>query len=267
MKFEFSPSKKIREFDISSFIGKTVEIKLKHMNNSKTDQFCGIETKLTEDVEFYDFIMISGWMGKIFGKEGDIIERKIIDVYLIEHMNGGRSDYRKGSSYTDFFDDQRKREVHKFWKGGIIGRMIGRGGGDADQADIVFVFKDFKIEESCWSYTAPEEWYSELHQDKSRFSFPKGFYKNADEAIHFFSDKPNDDMFGERYFPVVVFPIESEAKIRSIIGNAKSHSKAIVTKKHIIFGTRCKPDEYGYVISQTYENGGQVPRAQVWDWD
>ncbi len=266
MHFQLKPSKTIREFDASILIGKMVVLELQHLDKHETNQFASIKTKFDTDPELYGLTYISGWLGKVFGEKGEIIKRKITDAYLVEHQNGGRTPYKSAKTYKEFFNDEWKKEVQKFWSGGVFGRIMKRGG-DADQADIIIKFKDCEIDNMCWEFTAPEEWYSEMFQDDPRFAFPKGFYKDADEAIHFFGDKSVDDMFGERYFPVVVFPIDTKVDVGSVVYGAKSHSKTIVTDKHIIIGTRCKPHEYADVMAETYEKGGQIARSQVWDWD
>lgn len=91
-------------------------------------------------------------------------------------------------------------------------------------------------------------------------------FTTAEEAVKFFSDKPQDDLFGTRYFPVVVFPENIQADVRRIVDYAKGCSKPIVTCGNIIFGTRCKPSEFVEVINMTYQAGGKVARALEFDW-
>lgn len=261
MLFKFNPSEEIRNIDLKrDMIGKTVTINLLHSNKDKTDQFAAVEPFSSP------ILFISGWTGKFFDEKESKIIRKIIDAYFIEHINGGRTNSITATSYKDFFNDERKKYVQRFWQG-LLGKLMSRRGGDADQADLIIVFEDCKIDSFCYDVKAPEEWYSEMFRDNPRFSFPKGFYSDAEEAIHFFSDRPVDDMFGERYFPVIVFPIETLYKIEDLVCYAKAYSKPIVTDKYIIFGTRCISGEYQTLIQKTYENNGKIAKSQNWDWD
>jgi hypothetical protein len=261
MKFTFEPSKKIRSFDSKLFEEKQVTLKLEEVKDGC--QMVSIESPLFREFELRPW----GWVERVLGEKGTTIKRKISSVSLLESMNGGRSSEREYPSYKAYFNEETKKTVQQFWRGGLMGRLFSGSGGDPDEADIIVKFKDFQLEDHCvYGFKAPEEWYSEMHRDEPQFKFERGFYKDADEAIHFFSDKAQDDIFGTRYFPVLVFPKNTTVDVRGIVHYAKNYSKPIVTDKHIIFGTRCKPDEMPEVIKDTYDNGGQIARGQQWDW-
>lgn len=257
----FEPSSKTREIREDLFVGKIATIKLGHLNKDKTDQHVSAEHSIFREYDLY----ISGWTGKVLGKEGATLHRKITGFKLVEHKNGGRS-WGQYSSYADFFSEDRKKEVQGFWAGGLLGKMM-KPGGDPDQADVIVSFGDFKIDSFCWNLDAPEEWYSDLHCDTSKFRFVDGFYGSAEEAIKVFEQKSHDDLFGTRYFPAIVFPAEMADKAKSIARCAKSWSKPIVVNDQVIIGTRCKPYEFPDIIEQTYEEGGKVPLGVEWDWD
>lgn len=256
MTFQFNPSKEIRDFDCKDLIEKTVSIKLGYLSTDKKKQYAFVDLKAPLG-SVHDWILTQG------GKE-TIIRRVIKDAYLMEHRNGGRGDFRHYTSYQDYFNNVKKEEVLKFWSGGLFAK-IGSGSGDVDECDLVLEFEGFKIEDHIYDLVAPEEWYSEMHRDS--FKFERGFYENAEEAIRFFSDRPHDDLFGERYFPVIVFSKNTKIDVRSIAYGAKAWSKPIVTAKHIVFGLRCKSSEYVGVINETYKNRGWVARSKEWDWD
>jgi hypothetical protein len=258
------PSKAIRDFKGSDYEGRVLTIKCQHMNKEKTNQYVSTSYPGTKNDWDHPLHHLSGWAGKVIGKEDSTVKRKLLKVELIEHCNGGRSDHNRYPSYKAFFNKERKEDVHRLWLADIAMRINGMVKNDCDRADIIATFKDFELDSMSFDFEAPEEWYSELYA--SNFDFRRGFYKDADEAIHFFQDKANDDLFGERYFPVIVFPRRKIETARDIAGWAKSCSKAIVTKKHAIFGTRCKPHEYQEIITKTYENGGQVARSMEWNW-
>jgi hypothetical protein len=258
MTFKFLPIKKIRQFKCSDLIGKIVTISCQHLSDDKKRQYVHASSK---DLNEFDIYGVSNWI-PVLGEKDTEVKRKVMGAYLMEAMNGGRSDNREYSSYQNYFNKDKKQEVQDYWKGGLLGRMR-RQGGDPDRVSIILKFNAFSLEDNTWSMIAPEEWYSELHPIK----FPHGFYGSSEEAIKFFGDKAHEDLFGERYFPVIVFPKKTEADIRGIVHGAKGCSKPIVTKDYVVFGTRCKPDEYSYIIEQTYTAGGKVAKSKEWDWD
>lgn len=256
MTYQFNPSKEIRNFDCKSLIGKIVSIQLRHLSEDKKKQYVYVNIKSPKDC-------VSGWV-QTLGKKDTVTKRKIKCAYLMERQNGGRGDTSHYTSYKDYFNKDKKKEVIAYWRGGLFAR-IGSGSGDIDSCDLVLEFEDFKIEGHLYDMVAPEEWYSEMHRDS--FKFERGFYKDAEEAVHFFSDRPNNDLFGERYFPVIVFPKNTKVDVMSIAYWAKSHSKPIVTDKHIVIGLRCKVGEYAGIFKETYDNGGWVARSMEWNWD
>jgi hypothetical protein len=271
-KFEFEPSKTIREFKCSSLVGKPVNILCEHFDNETfgtdskdkkpaTNQFVRIERCPKADVHLF----ASGWAGKVLGKKNEKIKRVIRKVTLIESMNGGRGDWEEYSSYADFFNNQRKKRVIASWSGGIFGRF-GGSGGDPDRADIRFYFDDFMIEDFRFDFTAPEEWYSELYLKQADIDRER-CYANAKEAVEAFSAKCRDDMFGERYFPVLAFPASTPRDVvMSVANGAKSSTKPIVGKDWIVMGARCKPHQFAEVIEATYVSGGAIPKDREWDW-
>ena len=257
----FSPSEEIRNIKESDFVGKIVTINLRYLNEPKTKQYITVEDWPSEEI---DFLHISGWC-EILGKEGGQLKREIKGFKLIEHMNGGRADNKRYSSYREFFNDERKKRVMSFWKGGPFAQL--GTSGEPDKADIILEFDDFEIDSFAFEICAPEEWYSELHQKNSKFKFVDGFYKNADKAIEAFSQKSVDDIFGTRYFPVLVFPKDKLSVVKRIVQQAKNHSKSIVTNEYSIIGTRCKSYQYQNIISETYKEGGKVSIGLMWDWE
>ena len=81
------------------------------------------------------------------------------------------------------------------------------------------------------------------------------------------SQKNHDDIFGERYFPVLVFPVSTPRdKVNGIIWRPKVTSDPILVGDFVVYGTRCKPHEYQEVIEGTYEAGGKVPIGVEWSW-
>lgn len=261
----FEPCADVRQFDSRKFVGKMATIRLLHTNvNEKrttpTNQYVVVEFR-----GMPPYLNLSGWAGRYLGEPKTAVKRRITDMFLIGHRNGGR-DHRTSPTYAGFFDDQRKERVKRMWAGGLMCKILSGGEGDIDQADVIVSFSDFEIDSMSYEFCAPEEWYSELYEADPRFRFSDGFYPDADQAIKVFSDKAHDDLFGERYFPVIVFPVERYEEARNIAHWATGYSKPIIVKNQIIFGTRCKPDQYQSMIEETYKLGGKVPVGVQWDW-
>lgn len=269
MSFEFKPSAEIRAFDARTLEGLEVEICCEHTDKdnkkemvSPSDQYVRVDR-----IEKYKFLYLSDWAGRVLGEKNTKIKRIIRKAELIQAANGGRSDHRGYSSYWDYFNADRRARILAKRGMDLMSRVMFAGGGDDERADIRLVFDDFELTGSCWEFEAPEEWFSEALKDHPKFRFVDGFYPNADAAIKAFQQKQHEDMFGERYFPAIVFPHNvSQEKLREILWRPKTVSDPIVTDKWIVYGTRCKPHEYAEVIEATYAAGGQVPIGVEWDW-
>jgi len=269
---KFKPSDEYRNFDGRDFIGKMATLVLYEPSKSGRQQvdlksISGMP-KSKRDRFNHPLSGVYEWVERPLGKGGTTIRRKVLGICLIEAMNGGRSSHRTAPSYKEYFNEKQKKIVLDYWRAGHM-RFFTRSGGDADQADLIITFKDFKLESRCWGMKAPQEWKSELYAKELEPRLERGFYKDANEAIHFFGDKPNDDLFGERYFPVLAIELghENEYKLLDVAWRAKSQSDPIVTNKYLLIGTRCKPHEYAEVITGAYEVGGKVVRGMQWDWE
>jgi hypothetical protein len=261
MDHEFSPSAEIRAFDGRKLQGLEVTITCQHTNDKNSDQYVSLEK-----IPGYDFLHASGWAGQVLGEKDEKLKRKIVSCYLMQATNGGRSDRRHYNTYWAYFNDERKDR----WSGkeamGVMGAVLGLSGDD-HRADVVLEFEDFTLESSAWDFERPQEWYSEIHKDKPVFRFVDGFYENAEKAVNAFRQKNHDDIFGERYFPVLVFPVSTPRdKVNGIIWRPKVTSDPILVGDFVVYGTRCKPHEYQEVIEGTYEAGGKVPIGVEWSW-
>lgn len=154
-----------------------------------------------------------------------------------------------------------------------MARMAGPGG-DPDRADLGVRVRvkepalEFDIEGPAYEIIAPEEWYSDLYKDNVAFRCVDGFYPDAATAIEAFSKKGSDDIFGERYFPVISIDVNApnSGELRRVADGAKSQSSAVVANGRLFFGLRCKPYEYGTCIEECYKMGGAVPVGATWDW-
>ena len=270
-KFEFEPTKYIREFDGRRFTGKEVTLVLGHTNADK-GMARPVPTPSRQYVHTKDFTpeyigSFSGWIDQVLGKQGDEVIRTIKSLKLTQSSNGGRADTRTFDTYWEYFSDERKKRVLGQSGMGLAGKIMS-GPGEDDRADLVMECDDVTLDCGAWDFRAPQEWHSEQLKDNSSFKFVDGFYPDADKAVDIFGKKSSDDMFGTRFFPVLVFPRDVDyEKVQDVIWRPKSTSDPVVTDEHLIYGTRCKGGEYQGVIEATYEIGGKVPIGLEWNWD
>ena len=261
MEFEFRPTKEQRTFSAQVLVGKRIDVTF-----DKQDE------KGNQQVRAHSALIPASLWDWVKGQNYPEGTKKlrIKAAYLMEHMNGGRQDQEKYPSYQAYFNAQKRLEVQAYQTGGMYSKLF-RGGGNPDEVDLSVEFDKFTLSSSMWDLKAPEEWYSLAYATDLKFRFEAGFYATAEEAQKSFSEKATTDIFGTRYFPVICFPLKTITDggehARSIADYAKAASRPIVTKQHVIFGTRCKPDEVNEVINQTYQTKGMVARAMTWDWD
>lgn len=237
-------------------------MQLGHANADQTDQIASINElhieRLCGSAEH-----IFGWLGGYLGKQSSVVKLKVSRAYITGHENGGRQS-KHALTYNDFYDATQKELVHTLWTCDIKARIDMY---DFDRADIIVEFDNgMKLDSLAWGLKAPEEWYSELYENLPEFKFKDGFFDTADEAIESFKNSSVDDMFGTRYFPVCVFPLKVPVEKHNVVGWAKAHSSAILLSDRVVYGTRCKPDEYEEVIRRTYEAGGAIAKNRIWDW-
>lgn len=266
------PSDEIRNFKCSDFIGKVVEIECKHK----------IENSQFVSTDIDGIGVLSGWTHEflisnkglinddspevIIGREGEKIKAEIKSIGLVESMNGGRKDKRVYYSYWEYFNEEKKEEIFD-WKTSSFEDQINQEYGDIDRLDIIIQFENFAFQDLMDDFHYPYEWYSEIHGDKVKIS-KKNFFKTDEEATEYFSNLERKTLFGERYFPVIVFPVNTDDElILDVIWRPKVCSDPIIKGKYIIYGTRCKSYEYEEVIKETYKIGGFVVKNKEWDWD
>jgi hypothetical protein len=278
MNTEDSNDDVIRVPDCKSLIGKTLDFNVRHEPNGYH-----IECKNTISVEDCYPSRPSVWAGKTAfnNKENLVIinDRKftftgtVTQCFLMERGNGGRSNSKRYESVAQYFKDPLvKQRVMNITYGGTLARLADRGG-DPDQADLiikVMVNEDTVIDVECdmWDAKPPVSWYTEKFGGLPQFEFKKGFFETSVDAVEFYTILgQTDDLFGQRYFPVLVFPksVEDE-KIEDIIYYAKGCSNRLDIDDNWVIGLRCKTDEYRQCIERCYEVGGKVPIDCQYDW-
>ena len=203
--------------------------------------------------------------------KSEVFEVEILAACFMEAANGGRSNLNQYDTVPEYFGDPKvKATIQKRITADLMDR-IGVGG-DPERLSMLLKFKVadqlFEVDSSLWAYAPPWEWYSDTFKDWKGFMFPDGFYVDAEAAIASYALKKTDDLFGERYFPVVVFSKDKldYEQFMDVCTSCKSTSQVIQKDGNWIKGTRCKPSEYVDVITECYEKGGQVPIGIEWSW-
>lgn len=255
----------------SELKGETLEIRFCHGNEKRSYVSMMNTVLIHEGVEIG---FLSGWIDVPFEEidENSVCSVRIETAHFLESSNGGRGNTDAYSSVSEYFADPKVKEkvINKSY-GDVFSKIMGPSG-DADRVSlrltIQYKSQFYEIEDNLWDYAPPKDWYSEKYVDLPQFRFADGFYSSASEAVTRFRMKSSDDMFGERYFPVLVFHEDktSREKIDEVCSGAKSCSGYIFKEGMVIVGTRCKPHEYEDVIHDCYANGGQVPVGIEWDW-
>lgn len=240
-----------RDLDLTIYEGKTVSLTLQHSNNNH--QYARFDL---------DDIVYAGWLGKVYGEKGDTTEKTIREMFLVQHSNGGRHYAWKAKTYEDYFNNEVKEKVMAKRATGIFGSLCL---GDVESADIIVYFTDGTSLDTMQFIDCPEEWYTEQYEERGEEMLDRGFHGTPTEADA--AQRPTDDMFGERFFPVVAFPISTaQREIDDVIWIPKAISLPIRTGTHVIYGSRCKPSECSDFIHRSYDIGGKVIRGTSWDW-
>lgn len=271
--FEFKPSKEVRSVDLNYMIGKEVMFRLQHKNDGGTKQYISLlhehDLVVSEEGGRVGF---AGWAPIVLGEPNTDREAEITDAYFMVHQNGGRTMRPdRPRTYDQFYDNWQKQMYNMKNSNGLIGVITGPHG-DFHYADIALELKfggaGFVMTSMCFDIPCPEEWYSEVNQEAIPQYHESIVFENGNEAVEHFSKQATDDMFGERYFPVMVFPVSADfEKIRNdVTWLPKACSSPILKGDHVYFGTRCKRDEYDELIHLCYAHGGQILKTKQWDW-
>jgi len=218
----FLPKIEDRNFKCSNLINQTIDIKYQNLSNDKQKQLI-----VSHSIKNLSFLGYS----KILKKKETKV--KITNCFLIEKSNGGRNDVNHYTSYNDYFNNSKKIQILQYWKNLPESQLSVKG--EPDAFEIVIQCCDLELTDHLNDMSAPEEWYSELWSKNERFQFKNGFFDTEKDVLDNF--KPEDDLFGKRFFPVIVFEKNIHDNVRNIIETfSKTCSKPIVTDKYVAFG-------------------------------
>lgn len=264
-------------------IGDKVEIQICHYAHNRETQKSDDQSKIWVNVvhseinEFEDWKLRlgGGYMNNpypkdYFGDSGNFrktsIEGVLKDFCFKEHMNGGRGNVKSYSSITEYFADPLVKELFfKKIKGGLFGMQAG----DPDKVDFECSIRlvEFPItavfKESIWEDFIPREWYNEVYADAIKELSTINSWDTYEEAFE--NQQRQDDLFGERYFPVIKAPLNLKEVMLECAGNFKSHSKPIDDGTYVYIGLRSKSYELSE-MSEVYNQGGTILKHKEWDW-
>ena len=138
------------------------------------------------------------------------------------------------------------------------------------------IMGEVDIEDHMWEIPGHEKWEQDImleDQPKKFTAVELDRIPTKEQAFKYF--KSSEDIFGERFFPVIVCPIpdpkteEWEKMIRDIRDIPKSSSTAVEgtfeDKPALFIGTRCKSYEFPDLIETAYD-GGAFAITREWDW-
>lgn len=191
----------------------------------------------------------------------------IEDIKFLEKSNGGRSNEKEYSSVQDYFNDPKvKRNIEQKCKAGVLSFISG----DPDKVSIKTKIKLnivpeqlIVVELGVYDDFVPPEWYNEFHADILDRLLTKEHYASSSEAINGLTY--HEDLFGDRYFPVIKASIDKIEQMKILASEFKNWSKPLFNDQFVFIGLRAKPDEI-YTIEDIYNAGGYILKNVDWDW-
>lgn len=216
-------------------------------------------------------VLASGWVPNLWDiKElshdnRTHVNATLVNIYYMQGSNGGRSNQKRYDSIADYVADPITKQLYLT---ALKSGMFDRPCGDADKVDKIFNFTafgtKFTIQEHMYDEILPPEWYSEEFQETAVLLAKADVYPTADEAIS--NQEKRDDLFGDRFFPVVVYPKDKLEIAKELVQEFKNWSNPLFFEDKVFFGIRAKSCEI-WNLKNVYESGGHVLINQEWDWD
>lgn len=164
-------------------------------------------------------------------------------------------------SYEDYVNHPYTKELYFRKLNNPWGTFV-----NVDSPKIVLTLRidDDKIEFISYQYDVlPEIWYTENYWNVAKTLDNYEIYLTVDEAIN--SLQMRDDLFGDRYFPVIKTHLKNKEVIQELAQYFKNCSSPLFCGNSVYFGLRSKPSELHY-LKRLYENDGFVLKNKEWDW-
>jgi hypothetical protein len=198
-----------------------------------------------------------------------VLDGFLTEFYFMEHANGGHGNKVPYSSISSYIDDPFVK--HRFEKR-QFNRFDFSDCGEPERVDLIIKFRIqgptsipiiFELSESIWEEVIPLHWYSEAHAQTIQNLSKLECYDTSDEAIE--SIVTENDLFGQRLFPVLKAPKELMDTMKKHCGNFKSYSKVLMDDEFIYIGIRSKEYEID-TIHDIYKDNGKIIKDVQWDW-
>lgn len=209
-----------------------------------------------------------------FGTDSKNFQRQafsgvMLKTVVMEHSNGGRSNENVYNSVTEYLADPVVKELCRAHINGGLAYALSSNGGDPDKVDYVVTCKfddfpeEFTVENRSYDSIIPQAWLNEFCSDTIVGLSKCGVWPDAESAIK--NTERNDDLFGERLFPVLKAPKELASLMRDICYGFKSYSDPLEDDEFVYIGIRSKIYEI-CTINEIYAAGGWILQYQQWDW-
>ena len=201
-------------------------------------------------------------------------------AFLMESKNGGRTNTTEYDTIEDYINDPFVRRMYeKKRTSGMFGMLdYGANPGEVDdvydlQWDIPLDIEGFEpgsykrvtfqLESSRYESIAPADWENDLFMAKIGKLRQAKAYSDSTSAID--AQVRTQDLFGDRFFPVLRAPLALKEQMLEACYYFKSHSKPLFDDTYVYIGIRSKVHEIG-TIQTIYEEGGEILINREWDW-
>lgn len=248
-----------------------------HKNKSHNKSEIWVVSKIKNELEEGMTICAGhGYVLNVFGEDyfgnaenfrKETFDATIKSVSYFEHCNGGRQNTKAYQSVEEYLSDPVVKENLRRKS---IATVFDMSPGDPERIDveIVFTFDKFPnvelmVTETSYEDIVPEEWYSEFYAKEINELETFDVFENAQEAI--INTKIEEDIFGQRAFPVMRVPHNASKELIDCHYAFKNYSKPLKGKEFIYFGLRSKMSELD-TINEIYELGGHILKNKQWDW-
>jgi hypothetical protein len=188
----------------------------------------------------------------------------VVSVVYKQHSNGGRTNNKDYPSIDAYVNDPITK---KLYQQKLKSSFFDLSPGDPDSVDAIYTIEYngqlFNLSGTHYDIIPPD-WYSEEHQDTGKRLSKSVAYDTAEEALNSLGE-PTNDLFGQRYFPVVKCDRANLSSVVNECENFKSCSKPIFFGNYAFIGIRSKTHEVNY-IRDVYKAGGVVLKNEEWNW-
>lgn len=248
------PTEKIRNFDGREYQGLEIALELGDIDHAGNQY---VQTKKTGDFPFE----FGGRIAKAIGAYGKTVNRVIQRIGLIQYSNSWFQKRCIYSSYKEYFNEDKKRQLINSWNRSISDKKFIEASlilkvfrfNFSSSAQVSIEFDDFTIETLYeHNFIYPEEWVSEFF---APFELDRDCYDSANEAIA--NLKP--ERFATTTVAILTIPksLENIPKLRNISG-ASELSPIIIDGDVVLRAVRY--EDYPAVIYNIYKLGGAVFR-------